>query len=141
MRLDDYEAVYALWLSCEGMGLNQVDESREGIRRYLDRNPGTSFVAVEGETLAGVIMAGHDGRRGYIYHAAVRPDCRGRGIGSRLAEAALDALRSCGISKVALFVFKRNGEGGHFWERMGFGERTDLAYRDRALVDLVRIDT
>lgn len=137
----DYDAVHALWLSCAGMGLNDVDDSREGIARYLARNPATSFVAADGDQVIGCIMAGHDGRRGYIYHTAVHPDCRGQGVGRTLAEAALAALAAEGISKVALVAFARNEAGNAFWERMGFAARTDLSYRNRALRELVRQDT
>ena len=141
MRLEDYDAVYALWLSCKGIGLNSVDDSREGIARYLSRNPNTCFVAEEEGKLLGVIMAGHDGRRGYIYHAAVSPDARGAGIGRQLADAALHALKAEGISKAALVAFTRNEDGNAFWEKMGFEARHDLTYRSCALVEMVRQDT
>lgn len=141
MRIEDYERVYALWLSCKGMGLNDVDDSREGIARYLARNPNTCFVAEDDGALVGVIMAGHDGRRGFIHHTAVSPDARGRGIGRALAERALAALRAEGISKVALVAFARNEGGNAFWEKMGFTSRGDLVYRNRSLVQMVRIDT
>ena len=141
MALTDYDAVYALWLSCKGMGLNSVDDSREGIARYLARNPGTCFVAEEEGKILGVIMAGHDGRRGFIYHAAVSPQQRGAGIGRMLAERALEALRAEGISKAALVAFTRNEAGNAFWEKLGFEARCDLTYRSCALVDMVRQDT
>ena len=141
MRIDDYDAVYALWLSCKGMGLNSVDDSREGIARYLKRNPTTCFVAGENGALVGAIMAGHDGRRGYIYHAAVHPDHRGRRIGAALVDSALDALKAEGITKVALVVFSRNETGNAFWEKMGFCARGDLVYRNRTLCSMERIDT
>lgn len=141
MALTDYDAVYALWLSCKGMGLNSVDDSREGIARYLARNPGTCFVAEEEGKILGVIMAGHDGRRGFIYHAAVSPQQRGAGIGRMLAERALEALRAEGISKAALVAFTRNEMGNAFWEKLGFEARCDLTYRSCALVDMVRQDT
>ena len=141
MNLSDYEKVYALWLSCKGMGLNDVDDSREGIARYLARNPDTAFVAEEEGNIIGAIMAGHDGRRGYIYHTAVHPDERRRGIGRALADAALNALRECGITKVALVAFERNETGNAFWEQMGFAARTDLTYRNRTLREIERIDT
>ncbi len=141
MTIADYERVYALWLSCAGMGLNDVDDSREGIERYLRRNPDTCFVAEEGSLLAGVILSGHDGRRGFIHHTAVSPDCRRRGIGEALVSAALNALRECGISKVALVVFGHNSSGNAFWERMGFTLRDDLAYRNKALVEMQKINT
>ena len=140
MTVADYDAVYALWLSCKGMGLNDVDDSREGIARYLARNPDTCFVAEDGGVV-GVILAGHDGRRGYIYHTAVHPDARGWGIGSALVQRALAALKECGISKVALVAFSRNEGGNAFWEKQGFKLREDLSYRNLALQDMVRIDT
>ena len=141
MRIDDYEAVHALWLSCKGMGLNDIDDSREGIDRYLRRNPSTCFVAQCGGEIAGVIMAGHDGRRGYIYHIAVWEVYRGRGIGSRLVARALDALKEEGIAKAALVVFSRNDAGNTFWEKQGFTTREDLIYRNRTLVQMVRKET
>ena len=86
MEWTDYQKVYALWLSCPGMGLNDLDDSLEGIGRFLQRNPETCFVAVEGESIAGCILAGTDGRRAYIYHTAVHPEFRRRGIGRLLVE-------------------------------------------------------
>lgn len=141
MQLADYDAVYALWLSCAGMGLNDLDDSREGIAKYLARNPDTCFVAEENGKILGVILAGNDGRRGYIYHTAVSPAERGRGIGTQLVNAALSALKACGIHKVALVAFSRNETGNAFWEKQGFTLRNDLSYRNRALSDLHRIDT
>lgn len=141
MTIEDYDSVYALWLSCAGMGLNDLDDSRAGIEKYLLRNPDTCFVAAEDEGIVGVIMAGHDGRRGYIHHTAVHPDYRGRGIGTRLVNAAVDALKNEGIHKVALVVFERNTGGNAFWEKQGFTARNDLAYRNRTLSEMIRIDT
>jgi len=137
----DYAGVYALWMSCPGMGLNDVDDSERGIRCYLERNPGTCFAAVEGDRLVGAVLSGHDGRRGYIYHTAVAPDWQRQGIGGKLVEAALDALRSAGITKVALVVFSRNEAGNAFWAKMGFTAREDLTYRNRTLAKMTRIDT
>ncbi|WP_432650040.1 GNAT family N-acetyltransferase [Huintestinicola sp.] len=141
ITIDDYEKMYALWLSCKGMGLNGTDDSKEGIKRFLDRNPETCFAACENDDIIGVILAGNDGRRGFIYHTAVLPDCRGRGIGTALVNAALEALKCLGITKTALVVFDRNETGNAFWESMGFTARNDLVYRNKALVDMVRIDT
>ena len=139
MTMDDYDAAYALWLRC-GNGLNNVDDSREGIARYLRRNPTTSFVAAENGMLAGVILCGHDGRRGYIQHACVAPEYRRRGIGGRLVKRAIDALRAEQITKVALVAFKKNAGGNAFWEQQGFSLREDLNYRNLALVELIRFD-
>lgn len=141
MTVSDYNAVYALWLSCKGMGLNDLDDSEAGIARFLDRNPSTCFVAEFDGRTVGAIMAGNDGRRGYIYHAAVDPGFRGKGIGRGLVNAALKALRELGINKAALVVFERNADGNVFWERSGFSSRGDLIYRDRTLTEMTRLDT
>lgn len=139
--IDDYDKMYALWLSCKGMGLNDTDDSREGIKRFLDRNPDTCFGAFEAEELIGVILAGNDGRRGFIYHTAVSPKHRKKGIGTSLVNATLEALGKLGITKTALVVFGKNEVGNAFWEKQGFTVRNDLVYRNRALVEMVRIDT
>ena len=141
LTIDDYDKMYALWLSCKGMGLNDTDDSREGIRRFLDRNPDTCFGAFEADMLIGVILAGNDGRRGFIYHTAVSPKHRGKGVGTALVNAALEALGRLGITKTALVVFGKNEVGNAFWEKQGFIVRDDLVYRNRALVEMVRIDT
>lgn len=142
MTIADYENVYALWLSCQGMGLNNIDDSREGIARFLRRNPDTCFVAEQDDAqLAGVILAGSDGRRGYLYHTAVRPSEQGKGIGTQLVSRTMQAFQELGIVKAALVVFERNETGNRFWEKQGFTVREDLVYRNKALAELVRIDT
>ncbi len=141
MNIDDYDAVYALWLSCAGMGLNNLDDSREGIEKFLKRNPDTCFVAEIDGLIVGVILAGNDGRRGYIHHTAVNPHFRNQGIAKALVERALKALENCGINKVALVVFERNESGNAFWEKMGFTAREDLVYRNKAIAEMIRIDT
>lgn len=141
MRLADYDAVYALWLSCRGMGLNHLDDSREGVKKYLNRNPDTCFVAQEDGKIVGVIMAGNDGRRGYIHHTAVHPSYRRQGIAESLVESTLSALKKEGIHKVALVAFRKNEDGNAFWEKQGFTEREDLVYRNKSLDELIRIDT
>lgn len=141
MTIADYDGVYDLWLHTPGMGLNTTDDSREGIGKYLHRNPATCFVAEEDGNILGVIMAGHDGRRGYIHHTAVRPEYRGQGIARQLVEHAMAALEQEGIHKVALVAFRRNENGNGFWEHIGFEERDDLVYRNRNIHALDRIDT
>lgn len=141
MQIADYPAIVALWHSCSGMGLNNLDDSREGIARFLERNPDTCFVAEAEQQILGAILTGNDGRRGYIYHTAVSPQQQKQGIGTLLVHAALDALRKNGIHKVALVVFAHNAGGNAFWEKQGFTVREDLTYRNLALTEMVRIDT
>lgn len=141
MDISDYEQVYRLWLSCAGMGLNNLDDSKDGIKRFLDRNPDTCFVALEQEKIIGVIITGNDGRRGYIYHTAVDPEQRHRGIATRLVNEAMGALKALGINKTALVVFSKNEGGNAFWEKSGFTLREDLVYRNKTITEMVRIDT
>ncbi len=141
MDITDYEDVYSLWLSCKGMGLNNLDDSKDGIERFLNRNPETCFVAEKDNKIVGVIITGNDGRRGYIYHTAVNPDYRKQGIASALVNTALTALETIGINKVALVVFERNQSGNEFWEKIGFTQRDDLIYRNKTITQMVRIDT
>ena len=137
----DYDQVYQLWLSCAGMGLNYLDDSKEGIAQFLKRNPQTCLVAVENQIIIGAILVGFDGRRAYIYHTAVHPNYRRRGIARQLVETVLTVLDELKIHKAALVVFKRNAEGNKFWEKLGFSVREDLIYRNQARTEMVRLDT
>ncbi|MDE5932426.1 MAG: GNAT family N-acetyltransferase, partial [Lachnospiraceae bacterium] len=98
MAMKDYDGVYDLWINTPGMGLNATDDSREGIEKYLKRNPTSSFVAEDDGKIIGVIMAGHDGRRGYIHHTAVLPNYRNQGIAAKLVENAMNAFDKEGIN-------------------------------------------
>lgn len=141
MLIKDYNEVYALWMSCKGMGLNNLDDSRDGIDKFIKRNPDTCFVAEIGNKIVGVIIVGNDGRRGYIYHTAVHPQYRNQGIGFQLVDTAMQALKQCGINKVALVVFDRNENGNVFWQKLGFTVREDLIYRNKVINEMIRIDT
>ncbi len=141
MTIEDYNAVYNLWTNTPGMGLNNLDDSREGIEKYLRRNPNTCFVAEMDNAIIGVIICGNDGRRGYIHHTAVAVSERKSGAGTALVDAALKALKSEGINKVALVVFEKNELGNSFWEKRGFKDRDDLVYRDKLINELIRMDT
>jgi ribosomal protein S18 acetylase RimI-like enzyme len=133
MTGEDYPRLRGLWQAVPGMGLRSLDDSERGIGRFLARNPGTCFVAEAGGELAGAILSGHDGRRGHIYHAAVREEWRRRGIGKALVQAVEAALAREGIAKIALAAYKTNKAGNRFWEKSGFLSRKDLVYRDKSL--------
>ena len=129
----DYKEVHKLWCSCDGVGLNEIDDSESGIVRFLMRNPGTCFVARVNGKIVGVILAGQDGRRGYIYHLAVAEEYRGKGIAKELVICAVESLESIGIQKAALVVFANNEGGNCFWEKLGFTVREDLVYRNKSI--------
>ncbi len=133
MTIEDYEAVYALWKRIKGFAIRSLDDSREGVARFLNRNPATSVVAEEDGKIVGAILCGHDGRRGCLYHVCVDPDYRMRGIGTAMVVYAMNALRREKISKVSLIAFTQNDVGNAFWRRIGWTRREDLNYYDFVL--------
>ncbi|MCF2668755.1 GNAT family N-acetyltransferase [Faecalicatena contorta] len=133
MSIDDYNQVYALWTKIHGFGLRSVDDSREGIERFLQRNPTTSVVAEEEGKIVGAILCGHDGRRGCLYHVCVDEEYRMRGIGKSMVVFAMEALKKEKINKVSLIAFTKNDIGNAFWNEIGWTKRLDLNYYDFTL--------
>lgn len=132
-RLNDYDAALALWRACEGIGLNESD-SREAIGRFLERNPRLSLVAYDAQgLLAGAVLCGHDGRRGYLHHLAVAASQRRKGLGRALVERCLHRLKVAGIPKCTIFLYASNTEGRAFWLRQGWLTRDDLVVVQRPL--------
>ena len=130
MSISDYEGVYKLWAQIRGFGLRSVDDSYEGIERFLKRNPSTSVVAEEDGRIVGSILCGHDGRRGCFYHVCVDADYRRRGIGRSMVVQAMKALEAEKINKVCLIAFTKNDIGNAFWNTIGWTKRQDLNYYD-----------
>lgn len=135
VTIEDYDAIYELWNSTEQSrrALNPVDDSREGIERYLKRNPNTCFAAVADGKIIGVILTGHDGRRAIVHHMCVHPDHRRKGIAAKLVSVAEEALKKEGIQKILGLVFKDNDPANAFWEEQGYSLRTNLNYRNKSL--------
>lgn len=133
MTIDDYDGVYALWMKIKGFGIRSIDDSREGVSRFLKRNPTTSVVAEEDGKIVGSILCGHDGRRGCMYHVCVDREYRRRGIGKGMVVMAMEALKKEEISKVSLIAFTKNDVGNAFWNTIGWTERLDLNYYDFVL--------
>ena len=125
LTMKDYPEVYQLWSETEGVGVGPTD-SEARVAFYLERNPGMSFVARSDGKVIGAVLGGHDGRRGYLHHLAVRPDWRGMGIGRALVEHCLEKLRQVRIARCNLFVYTHNLSGRAFWEHLGWKERVDL---------------
>lgn len=133
MTIEDYDEVSALWHRIKGFSIRSIDDSREGVARFLKRNPDTSVAAVEDGKVVGAILCGHDGRRGCMYHVCVDPDYRMRGIGKAMVVYAMNALKKENISKVSLIAFTRNDVGNTFWKCIGWTKREDLNYYDFVL--------
>lgn len=116
MTIADYEDVYSVWISSKGMDLNNLDDSKIGIVRFIKRNPTTCFVATVENKIIGSVISGNDGRRGYIYHTAVLEKYRNMGVATALLNSSLNALKNENINKVALVVFVENSMDNEFLE-------------------------
>ncbi len=125
MLNEDYDEVFAMWQITSKRALSQADRKEE-IERYLHRNKGLSQVAVTDGKIIGTVLAGHDGRRGYIHHMAVLPQYRRKGIAKKLATTALEKLAGEGILKTHIFTYCDNSAGQGFWSSMGFQKREDI---------------
>lgn len=125
MTKGDYDEVYAMWQTTSKRAISNAD-NREQIERYLDRNDGMSQVAVIDGKIVGTVLAGHDGRRGFIHHMAVLPQYRRRKIGHSLAQTALEKITTEGIDKTHIFCYQNNETGQDFWTDFGFEKRDDV---------------
>lgn len=119
--IDDYDAAVALWKRVEGVEIAEGDD-REGVAQFIARNAGLSRVATDGLTIVGVAFCGQDGRRGHIYHLAVDPNYRGRGVGKRLVDECLEGLRRLGLKRANIMVATDNPRGREFWSKCGWEE-------------------
>lgn len=125
MQADDYPALLQLWQQSDGLVLRDAD-SPEAIAAYLARNPGLSFIALSQDQLIGCLLAGTDGRRGYLQHLVVRESHRGQGVGRALLQAATQALQAIGIDKTHLLVLADNEPALAFYRHLGWTERSDV---------------
>lgn len=133
MKLEDYDQVYTLWLTIHGFGIRSVDDSREGIGRFLQWNPGLSTVAEQDGQIIGAVLCGSDGRRGCLYHVCVDQAHRRMGVGKQMVVRCMEKLKDLQINKVSLIAFTENDIGNAFWKEMGWTKREDLNYYDFTL--------
>ena len=133
MKIEDYDNVFALWKTIKGFGIRSVDDSREGIERFLKWNPGLSVVAEEEGKIVGAILCGSDGRRGCLYHVCVHKDYSRQGIGKTMVIWCMEKLKELQINKVSLIAFTQNDIGNAFWKEIGWTKREDLNYYDFTL--------
>ena len=133
MQIEDYEKIYGLWMTIDGFGIRTIDDSYEGVERFIKRNPTTSVVAECDGKIVGAILCGHDGRRGCLYHVCVHKEYRKRGIGKAMVVFCMKALQEEKINKVSLIAFKSNVIGNAFWKSAGWTFREDLNYYDFTL--------
>nr|WP_232349202.1 GNAT family N-acetyltransferase [Vibrio navarrensis] len=125
MDISDYDSVMTLWGQTENLALKDAD-SRASIAAYLTKNPGLSFVAIDGQDIVGAVLVGTDGRRGYLQHLAVDLHYRGQKIAQRLVQSATEALAQQGIAKTHLFVLSNNLSAQDFYLKLGWQARDEI---------------
>ncbi len=134
MKIEDYEEVFQLWESIKGFSIRSVDDSFQGIEKFLIRNPDLSVVAVnENGQIIGTILCGHDGRRGGFYHVCVKEEYRHLGIGHKMVEVCTKNLQKEGINKINLIAFTKNKVGNAFWKMLHWKSRSDVNYYEQNL--------
>ncbi len=133
MTMEDYTEVFDMWQSISGFGIRTVDDSREGIERFINRNPGLSVVALHEGRIIGGILCGHDGRRGCLYHVCVRQEYRILGIGKEMVLQCKEALKKEGVNKINLIAFRSNAVGNKFWQKLNWKFRDDCNYYEENL--------
>lgn len=133
MKIEDYDKVHNLWMEIHGFGIRSIDDSKEGVERFIRRNPTTSMVAEAEGRIVGSILCGHDGRRGCLYHVCVQENYRKHGIGQKMVAACLEELKKEKINKVNLIAFQKNEVGNRFWQGLGWSYREDVNYYECVL--------
>jgi ribosomal protein S18 acetylase RimI-like enzyme len=124
----DFPAVLELWENAgPGIHLRRSDEPEE-IEKKLQRDPDLFLVAELEGHIVGSVLGGFDGRRGMMYHLAVEPACRNRGIAARLMEELERRLRAKGCIRYYLLVTTDNEDAIHFYEKRGWERMQLYAY-------------
>lgn len=133
----DYESAFSLWQTIHGFGIRSVDDSYDGVLKFLERNPGCSVVAQSADSgeIVGTILCGHDGRTASFYHVCVHEAFRRRGIGKQMVVRCMQQLKALKVNKISLIAFKENVLGNSFWHEEGWSRREDINMYDFILND------
>ena len=141
MVSSDYDEVYELWYSIKSFAIRQIDDSRDGIVKFLKRNKTTCVVAVCDGKIIGSILCGHDGREACFYHVCVREDMRNHGVATHMVNYIIDKLNKLNINKIRLVAFKNNKLGNKFWKDIGFVQNKNINIYEKILNEnnLIRV--
>ncbi|WP_199770435.1 GNAT family N-acetyltransferase [Helicobacter aurati] len=126
MTIHDYEEIILLWKSIQGFYIREIDDSKEGINKFLLRNPHTNVVAIEDDKIVGTILCGYDGRCAYFYHVCVKQEYRHKRIGMSMVEFCINALKKEGATHINLIAFKTNNIGNLFWQELGWDNKDNV---------------
>lgn len=123
--IDDIDMMRELWASLPGLGLGPGDD-KAAITGFIMRNPHTCLVLRNNGKIIGTVLGGFDGRRGYVYHLAVKQDYQRNGYATLLLENVVQALKNEGAGKIHLLVFRDNSAAQSFYSASGWHLREDI---------------
>jgi GNAT superfamily N-acetyltransferase len=126
LRTDDHAGCLALWRQCDGVAV-RMWEDVAAMTRLIERNPAMSGAAEVAGRLVGTVLCGHDGWRGWLYHVAVDPTWRRRGLATALVSRAQAELAKAGICRVHALMLCGNRDAMQFWSAAGWRQREDLS--------------
>ena len=122
----DVEDVIALWQAC---GLTRPwNDPAADIALARKGSNATVLVGRDNGSIVATVLVGHDGHRGWVYYVAVDPDCRDRGYGRAIMNAAEQWLRGRGIEKLQLLVRRDNDQVQTFYQSLGYAEQERIIY-------------
>ena len=130
-KIQDYAIIRALWQGA-GLILRPGDEL-EDVKLKLQRDPDLFLVVEQDDEIVGTVMGGWDGRRGWIYHLAVKPEHQRKGIGVELVREVEKRLVAKGAKKVNAQVYKWNEQSSEFFRAIGFETQPDLIMMGKQL--------
>lgn len=134
MEILDFDEVATLWK--EELGLSPND-TKDSISVYLTRNENMSYICKSdpGNEVVGAILAGHDGRHGYIYHLAVKKDHRRKGIASKLVDLSKAALQKEGLLRINIGISTGSTEAESFWKKCAWRKLENLDMYSMSITD------
>ncbi|UCE74255.1 MAG: GNAT family N-acetyltransferase [Methanomassiliicoccales archaeon] len=128
LTIDSYDSIIALW---ESAGLPYKPEgrdSREEMKKQLERDPDLTLGAFEEDELIGVIMGTDDGRKGWINRLAVLPKYTRRGVASKLIHSLEYTLRKRGRKIICTLVEDWNEVSLDLFKKAGYEKHEDIFY-------------
>ena len=131
--LADSEAVIAIWQACK-LTVPWNDPHKD-IARKMQVNPELFLVAEWNGRIAGTVMGGYEGHRGWINYLAVAPDCQKQGVGRALMAAAEAKLMALGCPKINLQVRKSNTAVIQFYGHLGYHIDDVISLGKRLIAD------
>jgi len=129
LGLYDYERWMSVW---QQAGLHsmrpQGRDGREAFARQLSNGTHTMLGLECDGILVGVVLATHDGRKGWINRLAVLPAYRRKGYATQLVAAAEQVLRAKGLHLIAALIEPENTASLAFFQSIGYSEKPGIHY-------------